>query len=256
MDNRTIDRIELDRELVARHGLRKFLPLAWPQIRSEQYVGNWHIDLVCERLGALFDRQIRKLIINQPPGTCKTLTASVFYPSWCWSIDPTESFIYASFDQGLMNQAARDMRDLVASEWYQQRWPKARLPQSAVRQVQLYKNSAGGWRFSTSVGGKGTGWHPNQRVIDDPTKPKDTQGDGDTTRRALEKTELWYNGTISTRQSDPKTTIDLLIMQRLHDADLSGKLRAKWGDEVEVLMLPMRYEPARCYSFSYVVDRP
>ena len=251
MDNQQFDEIELDRERVHRHRLKAFHPLAWSQIQPGEYKHNWHFDVIHERLQALYDREIRKAIINVPPGSGKTLTASVMYPTWCWIEDPTESFLFASFDQTLMDNAARDMRTIIQSEWFQLRWPHVKLTgvKEGGTSAREFRNTARGWRFSTSVGGKGTGRHPHQRCIDDPTKPKDTEGDSETTRKVLEGTKLWYNSTISTRQADPLTTIDLLIMQRLHDADLAGQLQAEWKGEVEVVMLPMRYEPERAYSF-------
>lgn len=254
MNSQEVDKIALDRELVKRFGLRAFVKLAWPLIEPNALVGNWHVDLLSDILQATFDREIRKLIINQPPGTMKSRMVSVFYPAWCWAEDPTECFLYASFDQGLSDRDARDMRQIVASPWFQTRWPEAKLPPLAVRQVREFRNAKGGWRFSTSVGGKGTGRHPHQRVIDDPIKPADTIGGSDTTRKALDACVQWYRGTISTRQADPATTLDILMMQRLHDADLAGVLSAEWKNDPGFchVMLPMEFERERAFSYSYV----
>lgn len=148
------------------------------------------------------------------------------------------------------------MRNIVASSWFQARWPEAKLPPGAVRQVRLFSNARGGWRFSTSIPrGKGTGRHPHQRIIDDPVKPQDTIGGADATRKALDACVTWYRSTIATRQADPATTIDGLIMQRLHDADLAGILSAEWKNDPNFanVVLPMRYEQDRAFSFSWVV---
>lgn len=255
MQSREIDRVALDIELVKRGGFRKFVELAWPIIEPVKLVPNWHIDVICEVLQAVFDRDIRKFIINIPPGCMKSRLVSTLYPAWCWAEDPSECFLFASFDQGLSDRDARSMRDIVMSPWFQVRWPGARLPQSAVRQVRWFTNSRGGWRFSTSIPrGKGTGRHPHQRIIDDPVKPNDTVGSADATRKALDACLTWYRSTIVTRQADPATTIDGLIMQRLHDADLAGILDAEWKNEPGFVnvMLPMRYEQERAFSFSWV----
>jgi hypothetical protein len=145
------------------------------------------------------------------------------------------------------------MRNIVASQWFQSRWPEAKLPPGAVRQVRDFRNAKGGWRFSTSVGGKGTGRHPHQRWIDDPVKPADTTGGAEATRNALDACVTWYRSTICTRQADPATTIDGLIMQRLHDADLAGVLTAEWRNDPGFVhvMLPMRFEKERAFSFSF-----
>lgn len=251
MDNRTLDRIGLDREIVKRRGLRAFVGLAWPMVEPVPLIGNWHLDLISDALQAAFDREIRKLIINIPPGCSKSRLVATFYPAWCWAEDPTECFLYASFDQGISDRDARSHRDIVASDWFQLRWPNAKLPRAAVRQVRDFRNSAGGWRFSTSVGGKGTGRHPHQRIIDDPIKPADTVGGADTTRKALDGCIQWYRNTIATRQADPVNTLDILIMQRLHDVDLAGHLSAEWKGQSDFMhvMLPMRFEKDRAFSF-------
>ncbi len=254
MNNREIDRVMLDRELVARHGFRKFVELAWGIIEPGPFMGNWHIDVIAEVLQAAFNREIRKFIINIPPGCSKSRMVSTLYPAWCWAEDPSECFLFASFDQGLSDRDARDMRNIVASPWFQARWPDAKLPPGAVRQVRLFSNAKGGWRFSTSIPrGKGTGRHPHQRILDDPTKPQDTVGGADATRKALDACMTWYRSTIATRQADPATTIDGLIMQRLADGDMAGMLSIDWKDDPSFchVMLPMRMESDRAFSFSW-----
>lgn len=248
-----IDEVELDRELVRRRGLHEFTRLAWSYIESGPFVDGWHIALLSERLEALMNRQIRKLIVNEPPGCMKSRLCAVLYPAWCWAIDPSERFMFASFDQDLSNRDARDTRSLVMSQWFQDRWPIL-FAKDAAKKTTYYQNEHGGWRFSTSIPkGKGTGRHPHQRWIDDPIKPQSTIGSAVETKNALEACINWYKATYATRAADPATVVDGLMMQRLHDGDLSGYLLAEWGDDVEHVMLPMEYEPERAYSFSVIV---
>jgi predicted phage terminase large subunit-like protein len=53
----------------------------------------------------------------------------------------------------------------------------------------------------------------------------------------------WYSHTISTRLNDPKTGIRVVVMQRVHDLDLSGYLLEQGG--YTHLCLPAEYEPER-----------
>jgi hypothetical protein len=244
------DRVALERERVRRRGLYEFVKLAWGEVESVPYIDNWHIQAKCEFLEAVQKRQIRKGVINEPPGCSKSLVVSALYPAWCWTIDPGERFMCASYDPSLSERDARRMRDLVSSEWYQARWPHVRIPAHAVKQVRNYENSAGGYRFSTSIQGKATGRHATQRLLDDPIKPKDTMGGAEMTRKRLQQCVDFYRGTWSTRTVDARRICDLIVLQRLHDADLAGILLAE-GDWAH-LMLPMRFEPNRAFSFSYV----
>src|SRR5208282_3825834 len=53
----------------------------------------------------------------------------------------------------------------------------------------------------------------------------------------------WWNGTMSTRLNDFETGHKVVIMQRLHETDLTGDLLAKGG--YEHLCLPAEFEPER-----------
>lgn len=236
------DKAAIDREAVRRYGLHEFTRLAWPLIQSAPFIDNWHIGAKAEFLQACQKREIRKGIINEPPGCSKSLMVSVFYPAWCWTLDPTERFMCASYDSSLSERDARFMRNLVDTKWFKDRWGIG-IPAESVKQVRDWSNNRGGFRFSTSIGGKATGRHATQRLIDDPIKPKDTMGGAEMTRKRLQACVDFYRATWSTRTADASRIIDLIIMQRLHDADLVGVLLEEGG--WEHLMLPMRYEPKR-----------
>lgn len=254
VDQLALDQAALDREKIRRGGFYEFVKRAWHLVEPGVFKDNWHIGLICERLDACFDRQVKKIIFNVPPGFMKSLTCSILFHPYCWTLAPDERFFYACFDQALSNVQATKARNLVTSDWYQLRWPTA-MPRDIARATQFYENGAGGWRFSTSIPkGKGTGRHPHQRWFDDPIKPLETQGSAKNATRALQACITWYKGTISTRQADPETTVTGLIMQRLHDGDLAGALKAEWGDEVEHVCLPMHYDPERAYSYSAIIN--
>jgi hypothetical protein len=50
----------------------------------------------------------------------------------------------------------------------------------------------------------------------------------------------WHDGTLASRFNDPKTGIEIVVMQRLHERDLSGHLLEQGG--WTHLCLPARYE--------------
>lgn len=240
--------VAFEREVIRRGGLREFIRQAWAKIDPAPFRDTWHIGAMAEFLTAVFDREIRFWVINIPPGCSKTRVVASLYPAWCWTLDPKEKFMCASYSASLSAEAARMMRDLVASEWYQRLWPA----QIVGNKVGDFRNSHGGRRLSTTIGGQSTGFHATQRIIDDPIKPLDTMGAGDVTRKKIQAVDNWYAGTWSTRTADARRITDGTIMQRLHDADLAGRMIEKGA---EVLMLPMRYEPKRaCYVRGVKLD--
>src|SRR5262249_7630880 len=72
------ERAELEDSLLS------FVEGAWPSLDPSAYQSSWAIEAVCEHLQAVTEGQIKKLLINQPPRTGKTLVASVCFPAWTW----------------------------------------------------------------------------------------------------------------------------------------------------------------------------
>jgi len=250
------ERVQADREWIRRKGLHEFVRQAWHLLESRPFVDNWHIGAVCEFLTGLWLRQIRYGIINEPPGCMKSLLVDVFYPAWVWTLEDrpeymqylgpgaTEKFIYATYADLLAVRDAKKMRAIVESTWYQDRWGDRCRTSSGSRQAKLFENDRSGWRWSTTTGGQVTGSHANQLFFDDPIKAQDAAGGAEATRVRLDAAWEFWGGTMSTRMSDPVTTVRCMIMQRLHDADPAGRAIAS-GEVDAHLMLPMRYEPNR-----------
>jgi len=57
----------------------------------------------------------------------------------------------------------------------------------------------------------------------------------------LEDTQYWWDNTMSTRLSNPKTGVKIIIQQRIAEGDLTGHVVKQGG--YEHLIIPMRYEP-------------
>jgi hypothetical protein len=87
------------------------------------------------------------------------------------------------------------------------------------------------------VGGHGSGEHPDRIVCDDPHNVQ--QAESPLERQAVLE---WWDRTMSTRGVS-RNARRVIIMQRLHQEDLSGHVLEE-GDWVH-LCLPMRYEPGR-----------
>lgn len=241
---------EIDREDVRRHGLSAFVSAAWHVVESSPYVHGKHIELMCAHLEAVSRGQIRRLIINVPPGCSKSLITSVFWPVWDWLTKPERKWMFATFDADLARRDALRCRELVTSQWFQERWgDRVQIYDGEERQrtMGVYYTTAQGMRFSTSVEGRATGWHAHIQVVDDPTKPQDVRAGGAMAREALQRTWDWWTGTMSSRKADPTDFSRVVIMQRLQEEDLAGRCEREGG--WTVLRLPMRFEPeARCVT--------
>ena len=226
--------------LTRRESLIKFCEAAWPIVEPGQtFKDNWHLHVLCHKLeqtlGFHEGPKPRKLIINVPPGTAKSLVVNVMFPAWVWAKNARARFFLASYGQHLSMRDNQRCRVLIESQWYQDRWHV--VLQDDQNAKGRYNTNVFGWRIATSVAGVGTGEHPDFILIDDPTSA--TQADSDTEREGVNN---WFDQTIAARQGrDP---VIIVVMQRLHVRDLCGHLIPRGG--WELLSFPMRYEKCSC----------
>lgn len=220
----------------AEASLYEFLKQAWPIIEpGTDFKSNWHLESIAEHLEAVATGEIKNLLINIPPGFSKSIISSVMFPSWLWIVDPTKRIMSASYGEDLAVRDAMKTRDVITSEWYQKNWPYVQIAKGSDQKTH-YILTEGGWRLATSVGGRATGLHPDIKIVDDPHSAQQAASDAER-QRALD----WFTGTLSTRgvSRDAKTVV---IMQRLHESDVSGLILDRFADKYEHLCLPMRYE--------------
>lgn len=227
-----LKRAEMERSFYA------FLKGAWPVLEpSTPYLDNWHIQCICEHLQAASEGEIRKLIFNVPPGSLKSIAVSVCWPAWHWIHHAHDRFLTGSHSMDLSGRDALKSRRLIQSHWYQARWgDRFRLTGDQNAKTR-YENDKTGFRVATSVGGA-TGERANIRIMDDPHQIAEAESDV-----IREGTVDWIRSTWSERESDALTSIDVLVMQRVHARDVTGYLLELGG--FTHVMLPMEYDPKR-----------
>ena len=215
----------------------EFVRQGWSEVEAAPFVDNWHIGALCEHLQAVTAGQIAKLLINVPPGSGKSLLTCIFWPGWEWALDPTVRWLFASYDQQLSARDSVRCRALIGRPWYQVRCQQKFRLTGDQNQKTYYETNHGGYRLATSVGGHGSGEHPDRIVCDDPHNVR--QAESPQERQAVLQ---WWDLTMSTRGVSRQAR-RVIIMQRLHQHDLSGHVLAQ-GDWVH-LCLPMRFEHNR-----------
>jgi predicted phage terminase large subunit-like protein len=226
--------------------LRQFIQLSWSILEpGRDFVLGWHIDAVCEHLEAVTSGDITRLLINVPPGCMKSLSTEVFWPAWEWGPKnmPATRYVSASYSNDLTVRDNRRCRNLIRSEWYQNLWGKNFQLTGDQNAKMRFDTNYAGFKIATSVGGLGTGERGDRFIIDDPHNIKD--GESDAKRLAA---LLWFTETVPTRMNDPEKSAIVIIMQRVHDQDISGYILEKELG-YEHLMIPMEFEPDRkCYT--------
>lgn len=244
----------IDVETIRRKGFYEFVKRGWPEVEPMQYVDNWHIEEKCVHVEALVRRQIKNLLINEPPGCSKSLVVSVLLPVWSWlpEVRPELRWGYGSYAPALALRDAEKSYKLLSSQWFIERWGNLLSDAGGKPAMGMYENRAGGFRFSSSVGGEACGRHFHIRVADDPLKPADVESTSAAVSAALVRANTWWRGTMASRQADPTDFGSLVCMQRLHELDLSNECKA---DGYVHLCLPMRFvSNLKCVT-SYGGDR-
>lgn len=149
----------LDKKLAER-SLRHFVRVMWHAVEpARDLTPGWVIDAICEHLEAVTDGQIKRLLINCPPGCSKSLLTQVFWPAWEWGPRnlPHLRHLCASYSQGLTIRDNVRFRQIVQSPLYQQHWGERFGLSSEDASKIKFGNDKTGWKVATSVGGAVTG---------------------------------------------------------------------------------------------------
>jgi predicted phage terminase large subunit-like protein len=217
-----------------------FMRAAWNNVLepTRPLVWNWHLGLMGEYLVAAQKRQIRKLIFNVPPRSGKSREVTVAFPVWCWINDPASRWIFISYSQDLTRLHSRERRDLMESDWFRKRWASRFALVGDQNVVTWYDNDKRGSMFSSSVGGTVTGKGGDFIVLDDPDDPRRAASEAE--RLA---TNEFTDQVIQTRLDDPKTGVQIIVQQRLHEDDTTGhSIKRDGEDGWTVVRIPMEAE--------------
>lgn len=233
----TNDLAAIEREFCKR-SLSGFIRRAWRHLDPQPYVHGWHMDALSEHLEATVSGEITRLLINIPPGTSKSTATSVFFPAWIWGPRgwPSARFIGASYEQGLATRDNRRNRQLIESEWYQAHWPVGFT--SDQNEKTYFENTQRGFRQASAVKSM-TGRRGDFVVWDDPLSPEKAYSEVE-----RETANRVFAETLPSRLIDPRKSVIIIIMQRLHEADVSGYILAR-DLGYEHLCLPMEFEADR-----------
>ncbi len=169
----------------------------------------------------------------------KSTAVSVMLPAFTWATDPAHRFLFSSYAESLAIRDSIKCRDIITSPWYRERWPHVQLKpdQSTKHRFDL---TSTGYRIASSVGG-GTGEGADTLIVDDAHALDDAYSEAN-----REQALRWWSGTMSSRLNSKTTGARIIIGQRVHEADLIGKLIAETG--WTYLCLPAEYVPTRTFS--------
>jgi predicted phage terminase large subunit-like protein len=224
---------------ILRQDLYSFVKKAFETLSpGQKFVPAWYIKAITHQLERVRRGEIKRLIINMPPRSLKSLTTSVAFPAFLLGHDPTQRIICASYSGELAYKLSNDFRALLAAPWYRDLFPGTRVGRYKDSETEVELTGRGS-RLATSTGGTLTGRGGNVIIIDDPLKPVDAQSE--TKRTAAND---WFLNTVLSRLDDKRTGAIVIVMQRVHMDDLTGFVLSQ-SEDWTVLCLPAIAEVAQ-----------
>ena len=249
--------------VLAKKSLSHFVRLGWQLLHPGSPLDwNWHIEALCNHLqwcfedlvaarrarleGTEFKQRAQNLLFNVPPRSGKSMVVSVFFPAWVWLQDPTLTITCISANPSVASRDSRYCREVLGSRWYLD--IKATLGAEWTIKpnedaLNHFANTRRGTRKAKGLNANIIGEGSDILVIDDPHDTKDLT---DYKRQAV---LARYDASVHNRVTDQLRCMRVIIMQRLHEDDLSGHVLKSglW----EHVMIPMEYDPPRARTTTY-----
>ncbi len=235
------EELDDDERDICAGSLASFARLAWPVLEpTTEMKWGWALDALCQHLEAVTDGQIRRLLMNVPPGSMKSLLTGVIWPAWEWGPRGMayKRYLATAHKQDLAVRDNMRCRRLIQSRWFQNLWPiELTSDQNAKTK---FENAQTGFReamaFTSMTGSRG-----DRVILDDPHSVDDANS-----IVKLDNDILTFREALPSRVNNDESAI-VIIMQRLHERDVSA-VAMELG--YEHLMIPMRYEAARACKTS------
>lgn len=198
---------------------------------------NRHIKAICDALEKVYTWETKRLIINIPPRSLKTEIVSKAFPVWCLWHEPNLKFMGISYSASLAEDNSWGARDMYTSDTYLEVFPRRSELKADQNTKQYWLTEELGQYYATGSQGTITGKGADIIIIDDPINPEEAESE-----IMRKKVNNNYHNTIKSRHNDKKNGATVIIMQRLHDDDLTWHLleleKNGTGEKWEKLIIP------------------
>lgn len=207
---------------------------------DEPLVENWHMKYICDELQAEVMRviagkpKIQDIIINVPPRSLKSFITTCALPAWAWIHKPSLKFIGSSYSGDLSLKHNIMTKEIIQTEWFRTNWGEHVQISSTNNTKEYFETTSRGIRTCTSTGGTVVGTGADIIIVDDPVSPKNAESE---VERAT--ANRFFDTSLSTRLNKPTEGGFIVIMQRLHEYDLTGYLLKKNPGKYKHICIPI-----------------
>lgn len=152
--------------------------------------------MIAEKLEAIEDGKIDRLMINMPPRHGKSELGSRRFPAWFLGRNPEATVMSASYNLNKAEEFGGEVRDIVNSAAYRNLFPNVQLKED-TRAKGFWRTSQGGFYIAAGVGTALTGRGTVGPIvlIDDPLKDRE-EADSERTRETVKQ---WYSSVVLSR---------------------------------------------------------
>ncbi len=190
---------------------------------ATQFEDNWHLECLAAHLTAVYDGQIKRLIITMPPRTLKSYYIARAFPAWVMGKSPNKKFIVSSYGHEVAEQNSMACRRIIKSPWYQALFNATRINPEIDRNTHFETTQAGQY-YAASALSPVTGIGADIILLDDLIKPM--EAGSETVRNSTNEN---MRTTFFSRLNDKRTGAIILVMQRVHEDDPAGHLLKDGG---------------------------
>lgn len=213
---------------------------------STRFLVSHHHRLIAQTLDRVANGEIKRLIINIPPGYTKTELAVMFFVLKSYIGNPMCRFIHASYSASLAERNSAVIRNMTQLPMFQALADFEKREDLWAKK--WWGNTAGGEFLGVSSDGQVTGFRAGHMdksrftgaiLIDDPNKPADVFS-----KVIRESINFNFSNTFVPSRLAHDDVPVIVIQQRTHDMDLSGFLLRGGengdGEKWHHLLIPAR----------------
>jgi predicted phage terminase large subunit-like protein len=225
---------QLEQSKAARENFIPFVNAVWPG-----FIAGRHHKIVAEKLEAVANGTLKRLIINMPPRHTKSEFASYLFPAWFIGRRPDLKIMQATHTADLSIRFGRKVRNLMDGEDYKKVFPDVKL-RADSKAAYRWETDDGGEYYAAGVGGSIAGRGADLFIVDDPHSEQDALSP-----TALENAWEWY-------MSGPRQRLQpggaiVVVMTRWGEADLTARLLRQQAmdpkaDQWEVVEFPAIFD--------------
>lgn len=225
---------------------------------GKRFIVGDHHEILFDKVKEITNGDLQHVIFNIAPRYSKTEIMVKNLIAWALAVNPKAKFIHLSYSDQLALDNSEEVKDIILSDEYQELFPYVQIKKDSKAKNKWYTTEGGGVLARSASGqvtGFGAGIVGEQDlfggaiIIDDPIKPDDALSE---TQR--EKVNTKFDTTIRNRVNSRKTPI-IVIMQRLHNNDLSGYLMEQEPDKWDVTSLPVIKEDGTAlWEFKHTLE--